>query len=292
MTPAGRLVSDAETAYALALQFGLLDDTRQRQLAGARLAAIVRERGYRIGTGFVGTPLICDALCSAGEVETAYRLLLQRRCPSWLYPVTMGATTIWERWDSMRPDGTVNPGEMTSFNHYALGAVVDWLHRRVAGLGQASPAYRILEIHPLPGCGLTSARARLRTPYGIAESGWAWDAGTLTVSIAVPPGTTARVSLPGQDGDPVEVDSGHHNWAYRYDLPTLPESDPSDKLDDVLSGRELPNALKAFFDDLAPAAAPRLTANAVMRSGKGMTLRQVIASLPEGEALLRQMMPS
>ncbi len=100
----------------------------------ARLAALVRASGYRISTGFVGTPLICDALCSQGYAEAAFRLLMQRECPSWLYPVTMGATTIWERWDSMLPDGKVNPGEMTSFNHYALGAVADWLHRTAAGL--------------------------------------------------------------------------------------------------------------------------------------------------------------
>ncbi|MCB0241082.1 MAG: alpha-L-rhamnosidase, partial [Anaerolineae bacterium] len=109
----------------------------QRQLAGKRLAALVRGSGYRISTGFVGTPLVCDALCEAGEYDTAYRLLMQRECPSWLYPVTMGATTIWERWDSMLPDGRVNPGKMTSFNHYALGAVADWLHRTVAGLAPA-----------------------------------------------------------------------------------------------------------------------------------------------------------
>ena len=117
ITPAGRLISDTATAYALALQFALLPDADQRQHAGQRLAALVRGNGYHISTGFVGTPLVCDALCNAGETKAAYRLLMQRQCPSWLYPVTMGATTVWERWDSLLPDGSVNPGEMTSFNH-------------------------------------------------------------------------------------------------------------------------------------------------------------------------------
>ncbi|PJF45699.1 MAG: alpha-L-rhamnosidase, partial [Candidatus Thermofonsia Clade 3 bacterium] len=125
VTPAGRLMCDAETAYALALVFDLLPTAEQRQHAGDRLAELVRASGYHIRTGFVGTPLICDALCQTGHHRTAYRLLTQRECPSWLYPVTMGATTIWERWDSMLPDGSINPGEMTSFNHYALGAVAD-----------------------------------------------------------------------------------------------------------------------------------------------------------------------
>ena len=116
---------------------------------GERLADLVRSSAFRISTGFVGTPLMTDALTDAGEPDLAYRLLLQTGCPSWLYSVTMGATTVWERWDSMLPDGRVNPGEMTSFNHYALGAVADWMHRRVAGLAPAAPGYRQIEVRPL-----------------------------------------------------------------------------------------------------------------------------------------------
>ena len=158
VTPSGRVLSDTTTAYALALQFGLLQHIEQRQRAGKRLATLVREDDYRISTGFVGTPLICDALCSVGEDEVAFRLLTQHECPSWLYPVTRGATTIWERWDSVLPDGSVNPGQMTSFNHYALGAVADWLHRTVGGIAPAEPGYRCLEIQPRVGGRLTHAR--------------------------------------------------------------------------------------------------------------------------------------
>ena len=82
-----------------------------------------------MATGFAGTPFVLDALSRTGHVDTAYRMLMEKECPSWLYPITMGATTVWERWDSMLPDGSINPGEMTSFNHYALGAVADWMHR-------------------------------------------------------------------------------------------------------------------------------------------------------------------
>ena len=95
---------------------------------------LVRAKRHHVATGFLGTPLICDALTSAGAVDNAYQLLRQTGCPSWLYPVTMGATTVWERWDSMLPDGSVNPGQMTSFNHYAFGAVADWMHRVIGGL--------------------------------------------------------------------------------------------------------------------------------------------------------------
>jgi len=210
-------VGDAPTAYALALQFGLLPESGQRRLAGERLAALVRGDGYRIGTGFVGTPLVCDALCEAGEVESAYRLLMQRECPSWLYPVTMGATTIWERWDSLLPDGRVNPGEMTSFNHYALGAVADWLHRSVGGLAPAAPGWQRIEIRPRPGGGLTSGRARHRTPYGMAECSWRIEGDEMAVEVQVPANASASVFLPGREGDPVEVGSGRYAWRYLYE---------------------------------------------------------------------------
>ncbi len=129
----GRVLSDSATAYALALQFDLIADSAERSRAADRLAEIVRGNGYKISTGFIGTPLICDALSANGHADAAYRLLLQTENPSWLYSVKMGATTIWERWDSLLPDGTVNPSGMTSFNHYAFGAVADWMHRVVAG---------------------------------------------------------------------------------------------------------------------------------------------------------------
>ena len=154
LAPGGLLKNDSATAYALALRFELIEDANRRQQAGERLAQLVHENDFRISTGFVGTPIICDALCAVGAEEAAFRLLMERECPSWLYPLTMGATTIWERWDSLLPDGSVNPGEMTSFNHYAFGAVADWLHRTVAGLAPAEPGYRRIEIRPRIGGGL------------------------------------------------------------------------------------------------------------------------------------------
>jgi alpha-L-rhamnosidase len=210
VTAGGRVLGDAETAYAMALNWALLPDARQRERAGRRLADLVRTSGFRIATGFVGTPLIADALTDAGESEVAYRLLLQTGCPSWLYAVTMGATTVWERWDSMLPDGSINPGEMTSFNHYALGAVADWLHRRVAGLAPAAPGYREIVVAPVPGHGLTSASARHLTPYGEAAVSWRRAGGEFSLDVRVPVGSSATVHLPG--ADPVRVTHGTHSW--------------------------------------------------------------------------------
>ena len=212
VTPTGRVAFPSQTAYALALEFDLLEPA-QRDHAGRLLADQVLQDGFHIATGFLGTPLVTDALTSAGELATAYELLLQRENPSWLYPVTMGATTIWERWDSMLPDGTINPGEMTSFNHYALGAVADWLHRTVAGLAPAAPGYRRIRFAPRPGPGLTSAAATHETPYGTAAVSWTLTGGTaFALEVTVPAGTTAEVVLPDGSAS-ITVGSGRHAFA-------------------------------------------------------------------------------
>jgi alpha-L-rhamnosidase len=216
VTPNGRLASDAQTAYAVALTADLLDKADQRDRAGRRLVELVRDEDHHVGTGFVGTPLICDALTAVGADDSAYHLLMQRECPSWLYPVTMGATTMWERWDSMLPDGSVNPGEMTSFNHYALGAVADWMHRTVAGLAPAAPGYRRILVRPRPGGGLTRASAAHESRYGRIEVAWRRAGGRLDVDVTVPPGVTALIQLPDPTFTPVEAGPGRHTFGCPY----------------------------------------------------------------------------
>jgi alpha-L-rhamnosidase len=193
----GTVHSDCATVYALAIGFGLLNEVRTTR-AGDRLAALVAENGYRTSTGFAGTPYVTDALTRTGHLDDAYRLLLERSCPSWLYPVTMGATTIWERWDSLLPDGTVNPGEMNSFNHYALGAVADWIHQTIGGIAPLEPGYAKVLIAPQPGGGLTWARARLETPHGQVEVHWRQAGRDLMIEATVPAGSTGVIRLPGQ----------------------------------------------------------------------------------------------
>ncbi|KQR50913.1 alpha-L-rhamnosidase [Leifsonia sp. Leaf336] len=205
----GIVKSDCTTVYALAIQFGLLD-AADEEVAGDRLAELAAEAGYRISTGFAGTPFIADALTKTGRTDVAYRLLLEKECPSWLYPVTMGATTVWERWDSMLPDGTINPGEMTSFNHYALGAVADWMHRVVGGLAPLKPGYASVLVAPQPGGGLTEAATSLETPHGRVSVRWSLDGDLLTVDAELPEGVEGILRLPGREdqqlsGGPVSV---------------------------------------------------------------------------------------
>jgi alpha-L-rhamnosidase len=205
----GRITSDAVTAYALAIAFGLVEG-EQRRLAGERLAELVESGGHHIQTGFAGTPFVADALTTTGHLDAAYRLLLQEECPSWLYPVTMGATTIWERWDSMLPDGTINPGQMTSFNHYALGAVVDWLHRTLGGLAPLEPGYAKVLVAPQPGGGITWAKTSLQTRHGRIAVSWSLQgADDFSLNVELPEDVTGLVRLP--DGTERELGAGRHD---------------------------------------------------------------------------------
>jgi alpha-L-rhamnosidase len=212
----GTIHSDAQTVYALAIGFGVLDDATN-ELAGKRLAELVSESGYCIQTGFAGTPYVLDALTATGHLEEAYELLLQRECPSWLYPVTMGATTVWERWDSMLPDGSINPGQMTSFNHYALGAVADWIHRVVGGISPLEPGYSRVLIAPQPGGDIRWARSSLETRHGTVSVSWSQDDdGPLELDINVPERVKAVVRLP--DAAEQELGNGRHKLSATAEL--------------------------------------------------------------------------
>ncbi len=151
VTSTGRVGENTQTAYALALQFDLLPENLRAE-AARRLAAEVKSRGH-LTTGFVGTPYLCHVLSRYGHADLAYRLLLREEYPSWLYPVKQGATTIWERWDGQKPDGSFQSVGMNSFNHYAYGAIGEWMYRVVAGLelDPREPGYRHVLAQPQPG---------------------------------------------------------------------------------------------------------------------------------------------
>ena len=225
VTPAGRLANETPTAYALAICFGLLDP-EQLSYAGRRLADLVARGGFKVATGFAGTPFVAHALAQSGQLASAYKLVLNDQCPSFLYPPTMGATTIWERWDAIRPDGSLHPSGMTSLNHYALGAVADWLHRVVGGLTPAAPGYASIRVEPRPGGDVSDARTVKETPFGRASVSWHDADGMRTLEVTVPEGVEAMVVLPDHPAGLVEsVSSGTHEWRYAPDVPVEPGFD-------------------------------------------------------------------
>ena len=214
MDPSGRFLNETQTAYALGICFGLYD-TEQEIPAGDRLAELLRGNDFHIGTGFAGTPWLLHALSRTGHADVAYRTLTQTTPPSFLYPVTMGATTVWERWDAVLPDGSLNSTGMTSLNHYALGAVGDWMHRVVGGIEAVEPGYRRARIAPRPGGGLTWARAAHDTIHGRIEVYWSSEGGSRTIEVSLPGGVDAEVVLPDHPEHLVEVvGGGSHRWDY------------------------------------------------------------------------------
>ena len=207
VTANGRLVSGTQTAYTLALNFDMLPEELRAQ-AAKRLVDNISGYDNHLTTGFLGTPYLCHVLTRFGYNNVAYRLLLQDTYPSWLYPVKMGATTIWERWDGIKPDKSFEAASMNSFNHYSYGAIGDWMYRVMAGLDTYAdrPGYKHIRIQPHPGGGFTNATASLLTYYGKATSGWEIKDGQIYFNIDVPANTTADIYLPADAADKITED--------------------------------------------------------------------------------------
>jgi len=217
--PDGGIGNDSQTSHILALHFGLVP-TELRVASAARLAADIRRRNVRLSTGFMGTPYILDALADNGEEDLAIELLLQTESPSWGAMVMGQGTTMWERWDGIRN------GEVTgSLNHYAFGAVVGFIYRRIAGINAAEPGFRRIRLSPLFSSRIGSAAAIYHSETGRILSKWARDGDEVTYEFRIPPNTTAELQLPAghvhsveangipvrQLADrPVAVPSGHY----------------------------------------------------------------------------------
>lgn len=200
VSPAGRIVGNTQTGYLLALGFDLLP-VGKRRAALKQLVDDLRRRDWHLSTGFVGTPLLAPVLTRFGRADVAYCLLLQDTWPGWLYTVKQGATTMWERWNSWTKEKGFGPVDMNSFNHYAYGAIGEWLYATVAGLGldPSRPGYKRLVIRPEPGGGLTWAKAELKSVHGPIRSSWKLARGKFVLELLVPANTTASVTLPSRE---------------------------------------------------------------------------------------------
>ncbi|KFZ01535.1 hypothetical protein V500_00712 [Pseudogymnoascus sp. VKM F-4518 (FW-2643)] len=206
----GRMANTTQTAYALGLYFGLFEDGDLQESAET-LKQLVAENDYLIGTGFAGTSIIGYAMNGAGLTDDFYKMLLQTKNPSWLYSVKQNVTTTWERWDSMLPDGSVNPNMMTSFNHYSFGSVADWMHGVIGGLAPGEPGWKRIEISPVPGGGITEAEATFVSGYGEIKTKWSIKDDGFHLDVQVPPNSKAVVTLPGS-GKTIDVGSGTHKF--------------------------------------------------------------------------------
>ena len=228
VTKTGRLVSETQTALTLALHFGLVEE-KDREAVAARLEQNIAAHKTHLTTGFIGTPYLCLALSDNGRHELAGKLLLQEENPGWLYEVKMGATTVWERWNSILPDGSFNPANMNSLNHYAYGAIGRWLYTRLCGLRRLEPGYKRFAVAPGFIKGITHAELRYESVYGTIKTAWRCEKGTVTVDLTVPANTEAELHLPEKD-ETLTLGSGVYHYEYatetrleqdRYTLETL-----------------------------------------------------------------------
>lgn len=192
--PDGQLTSDTQTAHAITLYFGLAEN---REAVAKRLAELIRENGNKLKTGFVGTPYLLHALSENGYNDLAYSLLLQEEYPSWLYSVKQGATTIWEHWDGMKPDGTMWSRDMNSFNHYAYGAVADWMYSVAAGIktDECAPGFKNIILEPITDDRLSYVKASLKTAYGEIRSSWERVGNAVKYKFVIPESCTAKIKL-------------------------------------------------------------------------------------------------
>ena len=219
-TPAGRLADQTQTALVLVNYLELYPEgTKEKQAAALRRR--IAEDGFKLQTGFVGTPWLLSALTMGGCGDLAWRLFLRREYPSWLYEVDQGATTIWERWNSINPDGSMNKDGMNSLNHYSYGSVAAWMYRHMAGVQpvEDAPGFRRVRIAPRPDKRLAHCRASVCTPHGLCAVEWRWlDAHRLMLEVTVPFGVTAELALPDGSGH-TTLHAGRH--AYTLEMPPV-----------------------------------------------------------------------
>ena len=201
LTPNGRVAVPTQTAHILALHFELCEKQHEPRILASLIKLLERSK-FHLATGFVGTPYLCHVLTRHGRHDIAAKIFLQRDYPSWLYPVSKGATTIWERWDGIKPDGSYQDSDMNSFNHYSYGSICDWAVQCVAGLDidPEAPGYRRAVLHPRVTPGLTHANAAYESMLGRFECGWAKEGARLTVTVVIPPNAQAILTLEGAQG--------------------------------------------------------------------------------------------
>ena len=207
ITPNGATVSNTQTSYVLALQFDMLP-TELRQPAADRLAKNIAAYDNHLTTGFLGTPYLCHVLTRFGYSDLAFELLLNQTYPSWLYPITMGATTMWERWNGIKPDSTFVSPRANSFNHYAYGAIGDWMYRAVAGIDQAtgSTGYKRSVIKPYIGGNFRQVNASLQTVYGELSTSWKIEKGEIVMEVSIPANTSSTIHVPAHSLGDIKMD--------------------------------------------------------------------------------------
>ncbi|EOS38352.1 hypothetical protein C808_02553 [Lachnospiraceae bacterium M18-1] len=275
-TSRGRIVSETQTGCVLALYFQLAREKDREQILKTLIGNIENHKNH-LSTGFVGTPYLCHALSESGAHDMASLLFMREDYPSWLYAVDMGATTIWERWNSIMPDGTFEMSGMNSLNHYAYGSIGDWMYRKVAGINQLEPGYHRFCIRPMFVKGIEETHAELESPYGKIVSEWRCKNKKIYVKIVVPENTSARIYLPEKE-DVIETGSG--TYEYEYETNTCLKA-LRYTMDSSL--REI--AAQPLGRQMLEQASPGMFDNPMIEYAYPMTLAEMLGAAPEARPL-------
>ena len=247
VTRRGRLVTETQTACVLLLHFDLLKEEYRDRVIMTLVSNLTDNKNH-LTTGFVGTAFLCHALTECGRHDLAEKIFLQEDYPSWLYQVNKGATTIWERWNSIAEDGTFDQSGMNSLNHYSYGAVGDWMYRKIAGINPVEPGYKKILLKPYLTHGLTQVSASLDTPYGMLSIDYSCKDGLITVDVVIPANTTACLVLPEQEGE-ISLGSGTYHYSYPTDtVLTIGRFSDDTKVGDILKDE----AAAAIFYEVMP----------------------------------------
>ena len=275
-TETGRIVSETQTGAILSLYFNLAREKDRKRILNTLLTNIANHKNH-LATGFVGTPYICHTLSENGEHEMAATLFMKEDYPSWLYAVNMGATTIWERWNSIKPDGTFDESGMNSLNHYAYGSVGDWMYRKVAGLSQLEPGYKKFQVKPMFVKGIEEWGTEFESVYGKIVAKTSCKNGKIHVHVEVPANTTAVIILPEKE-EVQEVGSGIYDYEYETQTCLAVERFSMDStLGEIVAE---PLAVEMFNQ-----MAPGMLDGPMIQFAYGMTLAELIGAAPQAKPL-------
>ncbi|MBU3839399.1 MAG: glycoside hydrolase family 78 protein [Candidatus Ruminococcus intestinipullorum] len=272
ITATGRMVSETQTGCILALYFNLAEEKYRKRITESLKTNLANHKNH-LATGFVGTPYLCHTLSENGLHDLAGNIFLKEDYPSWLYAVKKGATTIWERWNSIMPDGSFDESGMNSLNHYAYGSIGDWMYEKLAGIQNIEPGYKVLKIEPKFIKGITSVAATFESVYGTIRSAWCCQDGKITVDVTVPANTQAYIKLPEKE-EVLQVGSGDYH--YEYETDTKLELDRF-TMDTTLGALlEEPLAVELFNTYM-----PGMLDGPMIQFAYGMTISELGAFMPE-----------
>ncbi|RRD94031.1 alfa-L-rhamnosidase [Clostridiales bacterium COT073_COT-073] len=275
-TNTGRIVSETQTGAVLSLFFNLAREKDQKRILQILKTNIENHKNH-LATGFVGTPYLCHALSENGEHELAATIFMKEDYPSWLYAVNMGATTIWERWNSIMPDGSFDTSGMNSLNHYAYGSIGDWMYRKIAGVSQLKPGYKKFKVQPMFVKGIEEAGVEFESVYGKIESKWSCKEGKIRGYVRVPVNTTAEIHLP-EKADEITVGSGIYEYEYETTTNLTCQRFSLDSTwEEILSQ---PLAVELFNQ-----MSPGMLDNPLLAMARQMTLAEVLGAAPEARPL-------